>query len=194
MMRIDAQLVGKMLKQAPNKAHMYVKNELRKENPEAYANTIRIQNQYITKVKTIILVGTTRLRMSDLRPLLLGGQHIHYVAATTKLKTIGRWDILTDMTPIAQQLSNQSIRNYQSGCKIPPLIRITQATFQNHQAFLPGKQMQETKVHMVTCCIYPAARAFMTPSWSKKAHKTLMKLPCNVCETPGQYQASHGPR
>jgi hypothetical protein len=93
---IDAQSIDKILKLAHGEAHTYVKNKLRKEKPMAHANTLWMQNRYISNVKTIILVRITSITMADLRPLLLGKEHITYVAATTKLDTIGRWVVLTD--------------------------------------------------------------------------------------------------
>jgi hypothetical protein len=97
-MHIDAQSVNTMLKVAHGKAHTYVKNKIQKGKPTAYDNALRIQNRYISKVKTNILIGITRVTVADLRPLLLGEEHINYVAATTKLDTMGQWDVLTDNT------------------------------------------------------------------------------------------------
>ena len=95
-MRIDAQAVDKQLRETYKEANTYVKNKLRKENPRAYTNALRIQNKYMTKVKTVILVGITRNMMSEIRPLLLAHVNIDHVATTKKLDSIGRWDILTE--------------------------------------------------------------------------------------------------
>ena len=95
-MRIDAHLVDTLLKTTYRETNTYVKNKLRKENPKAYCNALRIQNRYMTTVKTIILMGISRMTMKELRPRLLAEPEIDQVAATNKLDTLGRWDILTN--------------------------------------------------------------------------------------------------
>ncbi len=95
-MRIDAQAVDAMFKQTYRETKSYVKNKLQKEDPTAFTNALRIQNKYMTNVKTIILVGITRIMMRELRPLLLSEPNIDHVSATRKVQAIGRWDILTN--------------------------------------------------------------------------------------------------
>ena len=95
-MRIDAHAVDKQLRETYKDTNTYVKNKLRKENPRAYMNALRLQNKYMTKVKTVILVGITRAMMTELRPLLLAELNIDHVAGTKKLDSLGRWDILTE--------------------------------------------------------------------------------------------------
>jgi hypothetical protein len=34
--------------------------------------------------------------MNGIQPILLAEEHIHFVAATNKINSIGRWDIITD--------------------------------------------------------------------------------------------------
>jgi hypothetical protein len=95
-MRIDAKAVDTMFKNTYRDTMTYVKNKLRKEMPKAFINALRLQNRYITKAKTVPIVGITRTTMVDMRPLLLSNPNIQHVAATRKTETIGRWDIITD--------------------------------------------------------------------------------------------------
>jgi hypothetical protein len=95
-MQIDAQSVDTMMKNTYRDSNSYVKNKLRKENPKSYINALRVQNRYITNVKTIPIVGITKITMAEIRPILLGNPHIQHVAATNKSDSIGRWDIITD--------------------------------------------------------------------------------------------------
>ena len=97
-MRIDAQEVDRMMKKTYRVTKTYVKNRLRKESPQAYINALRMQNKYITNVKTVIIVGITRGMMAEIRPLLLAETNIDHVAETRKSNSIGRWDILTNET------------------------------------------------------------------------------------------------
>jgi hypothetical protein len=101
-MRIDAQQVDKLLKITYGDTHTYVKNKLRKKDPKAYLNALRLQNKYVATVKTILLVGVTRKTMKDLRPILLSDTNIHHVSSTHKSDSIGRWDIITNETNMAR--------------------------------------------------------------------------------------------
>jgi hypothetical protein len=95
-MRIDAQSVDTMMKTMHRDTLTYVKSKLRKDQPKAFVSALRVQNKYITNVKTIPLVGITRTTMTDIRPILLAEENIQYVAATRHIDSIGRWDIITD--------------------------------------------------------------------------------------------------
>jgi hypothetical protein len=110
-MRIDAQAVDRMLKQTFRERNTCMKNKLRKEQPKAYMNALRIQNKYISTDKTIILTGITKLSMADLRPLLLSELHIHHVAATQKLDLIGQWDIITNKAHQTRKTTNLAGNN-----------------------------------------------------------------------------------
>jgi hypothetical protein len=105
-MRIDAQSVDTLMKNTYRDSLAYVKNRMRKENPKSYMSALRLQNKYITNVKTIPIVGITKITMADIRPHLLGNENIQYVAATKKSETIGRWDVLTD------DKHNESVRKF----------------------------------------------------------------------------------
>ena len=89
-MQIDAQAVDTMMKTLYPETNGYVKNKLWKEKPKAYISALRIQNRYITNVKTIPLVGITWTTMADIRPILLADPNIQFVAATSKIDSIGR--------------------------------------------------------------------------------------------------------
>jgi hypothetical protein len=54
-----------------------------------------VQNVYLSKVNTVVVVGLTQRMMEQHRVKLLAIKGIDYVAATPKTATIGRWDILT---------------------------------------------------------------------------------------------------
>jgi hypothetical protein len=95
-MRIDAQSVDMMMKTMHCDTLTYVKSKLPKDRPKAFVSALRVQNKYITNVKMIPLVGITRTTMTDMRPILLVEEHIQFVAATRKIDSIGRWDIITD--------------------------------------------------------------------------------------------------
>jgi hypothetical protein len=51
----------------------------------------------MTNVKTIIVVGITRIIMKELCPLLLAETNINHVSATRKVESIGRY-LITDDT------------------------------------------------------------------------------------------------
>jgi hypothetical protein len=95
-MPIDAQSVDTMMKTMHGDTLTYVKSKLRKDQPKAFVSALRVQNKYITNVKTIPLVGITRTTMTDIRPILLAEENIQFVAATRHIDSIGRWDIITD--------------------------------------------------------------------------------------------------
>ena len=74
----------------------YVKSKLKKAHKAAYVNGMLLQNVYLSKVNTVVIVGITRLMMEQLRNTLLQIQSVDYVASTPKTDTIGRWDIITN--------------------------------------------------------------------------------------------------
>jgi hypothetical protein len=55
-MQIDAQSVDTLMKNTYRDWLVYVKNWMRKEYPQSYMNALRLQNKYITSVKTIPIV------------------------------------------------------------------------------------------------------------------------------------------
>jgi hypothetical protein len=98
-MRIDAQSTDNLMKNTYRDTLTEVKNCMHKEKPRSYMNALRLQNRYITNVKTIPIVGITKITMANIRPLLLGNEHIQHVAATNKSATIGRWDVNLMLVP-----------------------------------------------------------------------------------------------
>jgi hypothetical protein len=90
----DTTAVDDLMKGVYRENKTYVKNKLKKAHKDAYVKAMILQNVYLTKVNTVVLVGITRLMMEHLCPLLLQVEVIDYVAATTKTDTIGRWDII----------------------------------------------------------------------------------------------------
>jgi hypothetical protein len=97
-MRIDAQSVDTIMKNTYCNSNSYVKNKLWKEKPKSYINALPVQNWYITNVKTIPIVGITKITMAEIQPVLLENPHIQHVAATNKSDSIGRWGIITDVS------------------------------------------------------------------------------------------------
>ena len=85
---MDAQLVDTMMNNTYRDTMTYVKNKLRKEKPKAYISALRLQNKYITNVKTISIVGITRITMVDIRPILLSNPNIQHAAATQKTQKL----------------------------------------------------------------------------------------------------------
>jgi hypothetical protein len=75
-MRIDAKSVDTMLKGTYRDTLGYVKNQMRKEKPRSYMNALRLQNRYVTNVKTIPIVGITRITMGHIHPQLLSNPNI----------------------------------------------------------------------------------------------------------------------
>jgi hypothetical protein len=73
----------------------YVKLKLKKTFPASYSNAMTLQNQYLSHVRTITIVGITRLTMQILKHMLLIKDEVTYVAATNKTDTTGRWDVIT---------------------------------------------------------------------------------------------------
>jgi hypothetical protein len=84
-----------MLKNTYRDFLTYVKSKLKKAHKDAYVNGMIVQNVYLSKVNTVVIVGLTRRKMGQLREKLLAIKGIDYVAATPKTATIRRWDILT---------------------------------------------------------------------------------------------------
>jgi hypothetical protein len=92
----DVNVVDDMMKNTYRDSLTYVKSKLKKAHKAAYVNGMLLQNVYLSKVNTVVIVGITRLMMEQLRSTLLQIQSVDYVASTSKTDTIGRWDIITN--------------------------------------------------------------------------------------------------
>jgi hypothetical protein len=78
-----------------NEGQSYVKLKLKKFLPASYANAMTLQNRYLSMVRTITIIGIPCTAMKLLKHTLFMNDEVTYVAATNKMDTLGRWDIIT---------------------------------------------------------------------------------------------------
>ena len=70
----DTTAVDDLMKGVYRENKTYVKNKLTKAHKDAYVKAMILQNVYLTKVNTVVLVGITRLMMEHIRGRSIPGE------------------------------------------------------------------------------------------------------------------------
>ena len=95
-LRQHANDVDDMLKKAYRHNHHYVKFRLRHKNIQAFGQAIQAQNNYLSTLRTIPIVGISNYMMPDLEHRFRAIDGVSDVVRSTKTEVNGRWNILTD--------------------------------------------------------------------------------------------------
>jgi hypothetical protein len=67
----------------------YIKSKLKKSHKNAYVNAMVLQNVYLTKANTVVILQIMRRMMEQLWPKLLTAMAMDYISATCETYFIG---------------------------------------------------------------------------------------------------------
>jgi hypothetical protein len=84
-----------MLKNTYRQTSHYVKFRLRTKNAQAFGKALQAQNEYLSSLRTIPIVGVPISMMQQLEAKILTVEGISDVLRSTTTEALGRWNIIT---------------------------------------------------------------------------------------------------
>jgi hypothetical protein len=94
-LRSHASDVDSLLKNTYSKTSHYIKFRLCTKNAQAFGKALQAQNQYLSALRTIPIVGISPEMMQDLKPKILEFEGVSEVLRSNKTEILGRWNIIT---------------------------------------------------------------------------------------------------
>ena len=91
----DHAAATKVLSKEPFGTLCILPGQVRRMNPSAYANGLKLQNQHIHKY-TVPVTGITEAMMVHMKPHLRGIMGVHDVFPTQQTQASGRWNVIVD--------------------------------------------------------------------------------------------------